>query len=107
MLAYHRYPDPGVFDELVDGASLIGEVAVTGMLPFKFTPALLTPDALANQSEFRRQQILSDCKGSGDVEVDEEEWTQTLAERDKGLLSGPLSTEHVPEDAPISKTFRS
>ena len=42
MLEHYKYPDPGVLDELVNGASLKGEVAKTGMLPFKFTPALLT-----------------------------------------------------------------
>ena len=61
-----KYPDLSVTNELTEGASLIGEVAATGMLPFKFTPALLTPEALANQSEFRRrQQVMSSCKSSG------------------------------------------
>ena len=86
MLKYFNYPDPGVLDELVDGASLFGDVAITGMLPFKLTPALLTPEALATQSKFRRQQVLNDGKGSGDPEVDAEVWKQTLEERDKGWL---------------------
>lgn len=105
MLEHNKYPGPGVVSELVDVASLIGEVAKTGMLPFKFTPALLTPEALANQSKLRRQQILSECKGSGDAEVDQEIWTQTLAERDRGWLTGPLPEQDVPENAPISKRF--
>ena len=75
------------------------------MLPFKFTPALLTPDALDNQSKFRRSKILEDCKGSGDTEVDEEVWAQTLAERDKGWLAGPLPEAQVPASAPISTRF--
>ena len=83
MLQHYKYPDPGVLDELVDGASLIGDVATTGMFPFKFTPALLTRGALATQSKFRRQQMLNDCKGSGDSEVDAEVWKQTLEERQR------------------------
>ena len=75
------------------------------ILPFKFTPALLTPDALGTQSKFRRQQILGDCKGSGDTEVDAEVWRQTLEERDKGWLIGPIPESEVPEAAPISKRF--
>ena len=105
MLKHYEYPDPGVADELVDGASLIGEVAVTGMLPFKFTPALLTPEALETQSKFRRSKIMSECKGSGDPEIDAEVWKQTLEERDKGWLKGPLRDDEVPEGAPISKRF--
>ena len=105
MLEHYKYPDLSVTNELTEGASLIGEVAATGMLPFKFTPALLTPEALANQSEFRRQQVMSSCKSSGDAEVDLEVWTQTLAERDRGWLVGPLSEKAVPLHAPISKRF--
>ena len=37
-------------------------------------------------------------------EVDLEVWTQTLAERDRGWLVGPLSEKAVPLHAPISKT---
>ena len=46
MLHQYKYPDAGVLDELIDGASLVEDVATTGMLPFKFTPALLTSDSL-------------------------------------------------------------
>ena len=105
MLDYYKYPDPGVLEELIDGVSLIGEVPKTGMLPFKFTPALLTTDALRKQAEFRRAQIFGDCKGSGDIEIDAEVWRQTLEERDKGWLVGPLDPSEVAVDTPISKRF--
>ena len=90
MLEFYKYPDPGVLEELTDGVSLVGEVPKTGMLPFKFTPALLTIDALRKQAEFRRAQIFGDCKGSGDSELDAEVWCEMLEERDKGWLLGPL-----------------
>ena len=105
MLQYYKYPDPDVVDELVNGAALIGDVDKTNMLPFKFTPALLTAEALATQSKFRRQQVMRDCKGSGDSEVDAEVWKQPIEERDKGWLVGPISESDVPESAPISRRF--
>ena len=37
MLQHCKHPDPNVAHELFEGASLIGEVAATGMSPFKFT----------------------------------------------------------------------
>ena len=46
---------------------------------------------------------MSDAKGSGDSEVDMEVWRQTLEERDRGWLIGPLDAEIVHADAPISK----
>ena len=48
---------------------------------------------------------MSECRGSGDTEVDAEVWRQILDERDRGWLVGPLDDESVPFDAPISKRF--
>jgi hypothetical protein len=105
MLKFYKYPDPGVLEEFTMGVSLVGEVPSTGMLPFKFTSALLTVDALRKQAEFRRAQLFEECKGSGDHEVDVEVWKQTLEERDKGWLTGPLEVSDIADDVPISKRF--
>ena len=105
MLSFYGYPDPGVVDELVTGASLTGDVPETGMLPFKFTPAVLTVDALKVHSSLRRNHMFSQAKGSGNAEVDKEVWWQTIEERDKGWLRGPLELSEVPEGAPISRRF--
>ena len=64
MLEHNKYPGPGVVSELVDVASLIGEVAKTGMLPFKFTPALLTPEALANLLTYLFRLGFNQCNAS-------------------------------------------
>eukprot|EP00435_Cladocopium_sp_Y103_P052490 s2135_g16.t1 len=105
MLDFYNYTDKGVLDELVEGASLTGEVPATNVLPMKFSPALLTEDALRAQSRMRRPLVEQDCKGSGDSEVDAEVWKQTLIEIDLGWLHGPLELEEVPLDAPISRRF--
>ena len=105
MLEFYGYPDTGVLDELKLGASLTGDVAATGMLPAKFTPALLTEQSLRAQSKLRREHVERDCAGSGDPEVDKEVWEQTLQECEKGWLCGPLQPQQVPDDAPVSKRF--
>ena len=105
MLEFYRYPDKDVIDELVKGASLVGEVAITNMLPVKFTPALLTESSLRRQSAMRRPQVERDCKSSGDPEVDLEVWQQTMQECEKGWLAGPFPASEVPLDAPVSKRF--
>ena len=99
MLSFYRYPDMGV------GAQLTGDVPVTGMLPAKFSPALITEKDLQTQSALRRPLIEADFRSSGDREVDREVWRQTLEERDKGWLSGPLESCEVPTNAPVSKRF--
>ena len=105
MLDFYKYPDMGVFDEMVAGATLTGEVQITGMLPSKFVPALITEQDLRTQSLMRRPLIEADYKGSGDLEVDKEVWKQTLQECERGWLAGPLTADEVPKDAPVSKRF--
>ena len=105
MLKFCKYPDPGVVDELKLGSLLTGDVPQTNMLPLKFTPSLLTCDALRMQSALRRDQILSEPRDTGDAEVDDEVWKQTLEEQSKGWLRGPIPVCDVPKDAPISRRF--
>ena len=80
MLEFYKYPDAGVVNELIEGASLVREVPQAGMLPLKFMPALLTESALGTQSSLRRSLIENYCIASGDAEIDEEVWKQTLEE---------------------------
>ena len=63
-------------DELVTGSDLTGDVATTGMLPRKFTPALIIEEDLRSQSSLRRALVEQDCTSSGDDEVDLEVWRQ-------------------------------
>ena len=105
MLEHYQYPDLGVVQELKYGVSLTGEVKETDMLPFKYTPALLTCEALEVHHSLRRSQILANPTGSGDADIDAEVWRQTLSERDVGWLRGPIPLEEIPDTAPISKRF--
>eukprot|EP00435_Cladocopium_sp_Y103_P065000 s975_g26.t1 len=105
MLQHYNYPDIAVVDELRSGSSLVGEVPATDMLPFKFTPPVLTTGTLKLQSSLRRAKILSEPGSSGDKEIDCEVWKQTLEECERGWLVGPLDPAEVPSDAPISKRF--
>lgn len=92
-------------EELTNGASLTGDVPETGMLPFNFVPAVLTTETLKVHSSLRREHLFSQSNGSGDADVDAEVWRQTIEERDKGWLKGPLELDEVPADAPISRRF--
>ena len=103
MLEHYGYPDVGVVDELRMGSSLVGEVPAISMLPFKFIPAVTTLESLKLQSQMRRLQVMSEPCSSGDNEIDEEVWRQTLEECERGWLRGPLEDDEVPNDAPISR----
>ena len=99
------YPDLKVVDELKLGVDLTGEVPVTGMLPQKRSPPLLTEQALQSRSAMVRKTTRSSVGPSGDDEMDASIWEQTLDEVKKGWLQGPLVDSLVPETAPISRRF--
>jgi hypothetical protein len=105
MLIDTGFPDLGVVDELINGASLTGEVPSTGMLPGKFTPAVATDAEIREAAARIRPKLDSDNLGSGDPTIDAEVWRKTLEEVDKGWLQGPLPRSSVPGDQPISRRF--
>lgn len=111
IVLFHRiledlgYPDLGVVDELRQGVPLIGEVPATSMLPFKFSPALISEEGLRMHASMRRSKIMQQSCSSGDSEVDSEVWSKTLEECEQKWLRGPLDEDSVPVDAPISKRF--
>ena len=99
------FPDEGVVDELKLGASLVGRVPCTSMLPVKFAPALLSEEMLSMQAPLVRHRFSGPSRGSGDVELDDSVWSQTLAEVESHWLEGPLDLEQVPNSSPISRRF--
>ena len=100
-----QYPDLGVISELEHGAELVGEVPVTGMLPYRFSPSLMTVEELGSIAASVRPQFNSKGVGSGDSEVDTTVWEQTLQEVSEGWLKGPIPLSDIPTDAPISRRF--
>ena len=105
MLRHYSYPDLGVVDELKSGVDLVGDVPATSMLPFKFTPSIVSVESLGTQSAMRRESILAEASGSGDTQIDLEVWEKTLEECKLGWLKGPVPLSDVPADAPISRRF--
>ena len=99
------YPDVGVVDELQQGVDLTGRVPVTGMLPGKFTPALLSDEALALRSSLTRARDENSACSSGDAEIDLGVWSQTQEEVAAGWLDGPISPGDVHPSEPISRRF--
>eukprot|EP00435_Cladocopium_sp_Y103_P007866 s4380_g2.t1 len=105
MLEFYNCRDLDMVNEFVEGATLTGDVPKTTMLPFKFTPALLSAESLMSQSRMRRSAVERDFRSSGDDEIDDVVWQQTLDECNLGWLEGPFTAEEIPESAPISRRF--
>ena len=104
MLASVGYPDPGVIDELQLGVDMVGTVPETGMLPKKFSPALLTLDGLRQQAALLRKTHREVASSSGDPSIDEAVWKLTLEEVETGWIT-PVELEDIPVTSPISRRF--
>ena len=105
MLREAEYEDLSVVDELRLGAQLIGEVETTGMLPQRFSPAILSEKMLGEQAKLSRPKFAVQGLAAQDKDVDASVWEQTLQEVNEGWLVGPLELKDVPVDSPISRRF--
>ena len=105
MLKDINYDDMNVVQELIDGATLTGEIPVTGVLDTKLKPARIDIDELMSISDQVKQQIRSRTVSSGDHDMDKLLWKKTVEEAGKGHLSGPYSFDSLPQDCLVSSRF--
>lgn len=95
-------PDVDAERELVEGAKVMGEVPITGVLPSKFVPATTTLDSLKKESAMMKRKAFDIASSSGSDSNDAEVWQQTLTEVEQGWLRGPLDKSEID---PITRRF--
>ena len=105
ILAEIKYPDMEVFDELVNGTDLVGEVLPCGVFEKKFKQAELTVKQLQAMSKKERRANFYKCCSSGDPEVDQVVYDKTMEEVTFGWANGPLQLDEVPDSAVLSRRF--
>ena len=99
------YPDTGVFDELVHGTELVGEVKPFGIFEEAFRPAEITTEQLLSSPRATKVLNFYKCSSSGDPEIDEVVYSKTLEEVELGWAMGPFSLDELPHDAVVSRRF--
>ena len=52
-----------------------------------------------------RPRLSSIASSSGDAEVDDQVWSQTIQEVENGWLRGPLTASEIPPGSPVSRRF--
>ena len=103
LLLFKEMLEASGYDDLaaVGGADLTGQVPVTGVLPSKISPALLTDEALSLRAILLRDRGASLACSSGDPDIDPGVWAQTLEEVASGWLEGPCKEKDVLPSQPI------
>ena len=105
MLEDIQYDDLGVVQEFIDGATLTGDIPVTGVLDAKLKPAKINIEQLMDIAEQVKQQIHCRTVSSGDQEMDSLLWEKTLEEVKKGHLEGPFEFDSIPKNCLASSRF--
>ena len=105
MLEDIQYDDLGVVQELIDGATLTGDIPVTGVLDTKLKPARIDIEQLMDVAEQVKQQIKCRTVSSGDEEMDSLLWEKTLEEVKRGHLEGPFEFDSIPKNCLASSRF--
>ena len=85
------YRDSSLINDTTRGFDLTGMAPYTEIFDYHIKPQGTTEKALRSRSELHNKAMLSRCKSSGSVEVDQKFWTQTVDECSKGWLTGPFS----------------
>jgi hypothetical protein len=106
----NEWPDTSIGKEMIEGAKLTGMHEHTGIFPFEMSLPTITEEHLRSNSELRNQSMLTRTKSSGDSDLDEQLWSQTLDENKNGWLDGPFySIDHLSDhlkDVPhVSRRF--
>ena len=93
LLQQTGFPDLQLVDDVRQGFEVIGPNPWSPVFRKGYKPPQLTPHQLAGQAAWRRQKVVSSCRPSDDANLDEELWQQTMAECEKGWVSGPYMSE--------------
>ena len=93
LLQQTGFPDLQLVDDVRQGFEVIGPNPWSPVFRKGYKPPQLTPHQLAGQAVWRRQKVVSSCRPSDDANLDEELWQQTMAECEKGWVSGPYMSE--------------
>jgi len=103
ILSSMQYEDGEVLDLLRVGSPLAGEIPKCSTFQELYKPCMLTMGQLLKEAPTRNQAILSACKSSGNVRVDQQLLFETREEVKKGWAIGPFS--EVPDGCVVSRRF--
>ena len=90
-----HYKGTHLVDHIIEGTLLIGDVHRSNIFPPRYKPSSISPADLLSSSRTTRRPIIDNSRSSGDHEIDEAVWNDTMEEVDKGWLSPMMTEEQV------------
>ena len=87
-------PEP-LFQRLCSGFELTGVFPDTGLFKPRFLPPAISKEELWKSAKWSQTSVGERLRSSGDQELDEAIRAETLQERDRGWLDGPLTEKQL------------
>ena len=89
------YPDVHLVADILKGMPLIGVVNRSNYFPEQLRAATILPSTLKSSAKWSRRALIGKIRSSGDSNIDEVVWKQTLEEVSHAWMSGPFDETQV------------
>ena len=103
MMRDIAYEGQGVFDEVVAGTDLMGQVPLTGIFPQTFKPAAVTPEMVRRDAQHTRARVISGMKSQENADKQVAAKTQQEVEAKWAGDAVPIS--ELGSEASIDRRF--
>lgn len=105
LLEEAGHGDCDLVDQLAHGFDLTGSLPESQVFSRKIRPAAISCNELRRIADLSREGMLQTVTSSGDLELDEQLYSATLREVEKGFLVGPLDPNSLPPGSTLTRRF--
>jgi hypothetical protein len=86
LLEESNYPDVDLVKDMAAGFPIIGLSPPSGAFPKEVVPPAISEADLIKLSSWAKISVMANIKSSGDPDLDQHVWNDTIEERDRGWL---------------------
>ena len=105
LLKDAMHGDSDLVEQLATGFDLTGGLPESQVFARKVRPAAISCSDLRRIADLSREGMIQTVKSSGDPELDEQLYSATLKEVNKGFLVGPIDPKTLPSGSTLTRRF--
>ena len=105
LLSSMNFPDSELVSDMQQGFKLSGWLGDTHTRPSKLVVPALTAEDVWSGRQGNNEKLWSMCKPSGNAELDQALWQQTVKECQAGWATLPVGLTRPPSEAVLSRRF--
>ena len=105
MMEESSYKDSDLFNNIVRGFRLMGDLPVTGIFPSKSTFATLTEEQVRDSAEINRKALIATAKRPMEEDIKKGVYEATMSEVKQGWLEGPFEARTLNPRAVLTRRF--